>query len=63
MEMKEQCQVFNIRLTDIAEETGFSLPYVGMVVSGKRNNNQIIAAIHLALEAKKKQLRNIINLR
>jgi hypothetical protein len=61
MEMKEQCQVFNIRLTDIAEETGFSLPYVGMVVSGKRNNNQIIAAIHLALEAKKKQLRNIIN--
>ena len=61
MEMKEQCQVFNIRLTDIAEETGFSLPYVGMVVSGKRNNTQIIAAIHLALEAKKKQLRNIIN--
>ena len=61
MEMKEQSQVFNIRLTDIAEETGFSLPYVGMVVSCKRNNNQIIAAIHLALEAKKKQLRNIIN--
>ena len=61
MEMKVQVEAFNIRLTDIAEETGFSLPYVGMVLSGKRNNNQIIAAIHLALEAKKAKLRNLIN--
>jgi|TARA_B100000959_G_C14608693_1_gene471139 hypothetical protein len=61
MEMKEQCEAFNIKLTDIAEETGFSLPYVGMVLSGKRNNNQILSAIHLALEAKKAKLRNLIN--
>ena len=48
MSIKEQCSVFNIRLTNIAEDTGFTLPYVHMVVSGKRNNSQILSAIHLA---------------
>ena len=61
MNIKEQCEVFNIKFTDIAEASGFSLPYVGMVISGKRNNAQIVSAVHLALEAKKKELRNIIN--
>jgi hypothetical protein len=61
MDMKEQCDVFNIKFTEIAESTGFSLPYIGMVISGKRNNAQIISAVHMAIELKKKQLRNIIN--
>ena len=61
MNIKEQCSVFNIRLTNIAEDTGFTLPYVHMVVSGKRNNSQILSAIHLAIQDKKKLLRNIIN--
>ena len=61
MDMKEQCDVFNIKFTEIAESTVFSLPYVGMVISGKRNNAQIISAVHMAIEMKKKQLRNIIN--
>ena len=26
MDMKEQCDVFNIKFTEIAESTGFSLP-------------------------------------
>ena len=50
MSIKEQCSVFNIRLTNIAEDTGFTLPYVHMVVSGKRNNSQILSAIHLAIQ-------------
>ena len=33
MDIKEQCDVFNIKLTEIAEDTGFSVPYVGMVIS------------------------------
>tara|TARA_R110000787_G_scaffold275372_1_gene383908 strand:- start:1850 stop:2032 length:183 start_codon:yes stop_codon:yes gene_type:complete len=60
MSIKEQCSVFNIRLTNIAEDTGFTLPYVHMVVSGKRSNNQILSAIHLAIQDKKKLLRTII---
>lgn len=61
MSIKEQCSVFNIRLTNIAEDTGFTLPYVHMVVSGKRSNSQILSAIHLAIQDKKKLLRTIIN--
>jgi len=61
MNIKQQCDVFNIKFTEIAEDTGFSLPYVGMVISGKRNNAQIISAAHIAIENKKKELRTIIN--
>jgi|TARA_R100001530_G_scaffold129693_1_gene100165 hypothetical protein len=61
MSIKEQCSVFNIRLTDIAEDTGFTLPYVHMVVSGKRSNTQILSAVHLAIHDKKKLLKTMIS--
>ena len=61
MTLREICSEFNIKLQPIASATGFSLPYVGMVVSGKRHNAQIISAVHLAIETRKAELRLIVN--
>ena len=61
MTLREICSEFNIKLQPIASETGFSLPYVGMVVSGERHNAQIISAVHLAIEKRKAELRLIVN--
>ena len=61
MDLREICTEFNIKLEPIAANTGFSLPYVGMVVRGKRHNAQIISVVHLAIEKRKAELRLIIN--
>ena len=60
MNLRDQCKTFNVRLEPIASETGYSLPYVGMVVRGKRHNSKILSAVHLALEASKKTYRKMI---
>ena len=61
MSLRELCTEFNIKLEPIALRTGYSLPYVGMVVKGKRHNAEIISAVHLAIEKRKAELRLIIN--
>jgi hypothetical protein len=61
MDLREICTEFSIKLEPIATQTGFSLPYVGMVVRGKRQNARIISAVHLAIEKRKAELRLIIN--
>ena len=61
MDLRAICTEFNIKLEPIAINTGFSLPYVGMVVRGKRQNARIISAVHLAIEKRKAELRLIIN--
>ena len=61
MNLREICTEFSIKLEPIAVQTGFSLPYVGMVVRGKRHNAQIISVVHLAIEKRKAELRLIIN--
>ena len=61
MSLREICTEFNIKLEPIALQTGVSLPYVGMVVKGKRHNAEIISAVHLAIEKRKAELRLIIN--
>ena len=61
MNLREICTEFNIKLEPIALQTGFSLPYVSMVVKGKRHNARIISAVHLAIEKRKAELRLIVN--
>jgi len=61
MNLREICTEFSIKLEPIAVKTGFSLPYVGMVVKGSRHNAEIISAVHLAIEKRKAELRLIVN--
>ena len=61
MDLREICTEFNIKLEPIAINTGFSLPYVGMVVRGKRHNANIISADQLANEKRKAELMLIVN--
>ena len=61
MDLREQCTRFRVRLEPIANELGYSLPYVSMVVRGKRLNGKILTAVHLALEDKKKEYRQLVN--
>jgi len=60
MKLKEQCKQFKVQLSKIATELGYSRQYVYMVVSGNRQNNKIITAVYLALEARKSELRKLI---
>jgi len=50
-----------VRLEPVAKETGYSLPYVGMVVRGIRFNSKILTEVHLALEEKKKEYRKMLS--
>ena len=60
MDLREQCTKFRVRLEPIATELGYSLPYVSMVVRGKRLNGKILTAVHNALENKKKEYREMV---
>jgi len=61
MTLREQCTKFKVRLEPIANDLGYSLPYVSMVVRGKRMNGKILSAIHLALEDKKNEYRKMLS--
>ena len=58
--LRNQCKELRVRLSDIAKELGYTRQYVYMVVGGKRQNNKVINAVFLALEARKKELRKLI---
>ena len=60
MNLREQCDQFNVRLEPIAIETGYSLPYVGMVVRGKRQNPMILSAVMIAINLRKEKLRQML---
>ena len=61
MNLKQQCKEFQVKLQPIADELGYSLPYVTMVLKGDRSNNQITSAVYLAIEKRKKELRKLLN--
>jgi hypothetical protein len=61
MNLKQQCKEFQVKLQPIADELGYSLPYVTMVLKGDRSNNQITSAVYLAIEERKKELRKLLN--
>ena len=61
MNLKQQCKEFQVKLQPIADELGYSLPYVTMVLKGERSNNQITSAVYLAIEERKKELRKLLN--
>ena len=61
MNLKQQCKEFQVKLQPIADELGYSLPYVTMVLKGDRSNNQITSAVYLAIEERKKALRKLLN--
>tara|TARA_R110002096_G_scaffold286133_1_gene479825 strand:+ start:566 stop:751 length:186 start_codon:yes stop_codon:yes gene_type:complete len=61
MNLRDQCNKFQVRLEPVAKETGYSLPYVGMVVRGIRFNSKILTEVHLALEEKKKEYRKMLS--
>ena len=52
---------FQVKLQPIADELGYSLPYVTMVLKGDRSNNQITSAVYLAIEERKKELLKLLN--
>jgi|TARA_R100000742_G_C4224558_1_gene47489 hypothetical protein len=60
MNLKDQCKQLKVKLNQIATDLGYSRQYVYMVVDGKRQNNKIISAVYLALEARKDELRKLI---
>ena len=60
MTLHEQCNEFKVKLNVIANDLGYTRQYVYMVVGGKRQNNKITTAVYLALEARKKELRELI---
>ena len=60
MTFHEQCREFKVKLNKIANDLGYTRQYVYMVVGGKRQNNKITTAVYLALEARKKELRELI---
>ena len=60
MTLHEQCREFKVKLNKIANDLGYTRQYVYMVVGGKRQNNKITTAVYLALEARKKELRELI---
>ena len=61
MEMKQLCKELQVKLQPIADELGYSLPYVTMVLKGKRSNNIITSAVYLEIEERKKELMKIVN--
>ena len=61
MNLKQQSKEFQVKLQPIADELGYSLPYVTMVLKGDRSNNQITSAVYLAIEERKKELRKLLN--
>ena len=61
MNLKQQCKEFQVKLQPIADELGYSLPYVTMVLKGDRSNNQITSAVYLSIEERKKELRKLLN--
>ena len=61
MNLKQQCKEFQVKLQPKADELGYSLPYVTMVLKGDRSNNQITSAVYLAIEERKKELRKLLN--
>ena len=60
MTLHEQCREFKVKLNEIENDLGYTRQYVYMVVGGKRQNNKITTAVYLALEARKKELRELI---
>ena len=60
MTLQDQCREFKVKLNVIANDLGYTRQYVYMVVGGKRQNNKITTAVYLALEARKKELRELI---
>jgi|TARA_R110002020_G_scaffold397684_1_gene607798 predicted transcriptional regulator len=60
MTLQDQCREFKVKLNEIANDLGYTRQYVYMVVGGKRQNNKITTAVYLALEARKKELRELI---
>ena len=60
MTLQDQCREFKVKLNEIANDLGYTRQYVYMVVVGKRQNNKITTAVYLALEARKKELRELI---
>ena len=60
MTLHEQCREFKVNLNEIANDLGYTRQYVYMVVGGKRQNNKITTAVYLALEARNKELRELI---
>jgi len=61
MNLRQQCSEFKVRLKPIADDLGYTLPYVSMVLRGKRTNTKITSAVYMAVEERKKELRKLIN--
>jgi len=61
MNLRQQCLEFKVRLQPIADDLGYTLPYVSMVLRGKRTNTKITSAVYMALEERKKELRKLLS--
>jgi len=55
MEIKQLCKELQVKLQPIADDLGYTLPYVSMVLRGKRTNTKITSAVFLAIEERKKE--------
>ena len=56
MQLLKQCKFYGVRMTELAEATGFTPQYVRQVLIGERTNVQIASATHLALRNRKNEL-------
>ena len=56
MQLLKQCQFYGVRMTELAEATGFTPQYVRQVLIGERTNDLICSATVTALRNRKNEL-------
>tara|TARA_R100000951_G_scaffold96131_1_gene85332 strand:- start:944 stop:1141 length:198 start_codon:yes stop_codon:yes gene_type:complete len=56
MNLQKQCQFYGVRMSELAEATGFTQQYVRQVLIGERTNEKIHCTTLLALHNRKEEL-------
>jgi hypothetical protein len=56
MQLLKQCQFYGVRISELAEATGFTQQYVRQVLIGERTNDLIYSTTVAALRNRKNEL-------
>lgn len=56
MQLLKQCQFYGVRISELAEATGFTQQYVRQVLIGERTNDLIYSTTVTALRNRKNEL-------
>tara|TARA_R100000697_G_C5371868_1_gene177568 strand:+ start:331 stop:528 length:198 start_codon:yes stop_codon:yes gene_type:complete len=56
MDLLKQCRFFGVRMSDLAEASGYTTSYVRQVLLNERHNDEIKQLAHAALHNRKEEL-------